>query len=109
MQSRLFLFMISAICTLLATTAFAEEVGTGSDRPAGGQTATIDGAVQSINPSAIDTETAKPRIRGGGNVEWRRSDHPAPNPGQGASGRSNGGSSDDGGGESSGGDGSESN
>jgi hypothetical protein len=103
MRYWLFFAVLSAGWMISVHTSLAEEVGASSDQATAAQTATTNEA-QSTGESVTDVKPATPRVRDGGNIEWRRSDHSAANPGNGSSSseRSNHGSP---GGEGDGGEG----
>ena len=108
MQNGLFFAISATACLISGNFASAEEVGSDSNQPAAAHTSIANGAAESPAGSMVDDATIKPRVRGGGNVEWRRGDHGAPNPNrsseQSRSGKSD--SSGGGGGSGSGGGGS---
>jgi hypothetical protein len=103
MRSRLLFIASAAACLIGGNLAFAEEVVTDNGKTASTQTNITSGSAVGPGESAGNA-SVKPSLRGGGNVEWRRSDHGASNPSR-SSGPAGGNRSDSSGGGSDGGGG----
>lgn len=94
---------LSAVTWLTAGhAASADEVS--GNKTEGTQTSVSNGAADTTDDSIFEPGPSPQRLRGGGNVEWRRNDHP--NTRQDRGGRNSGGNGSGGGSGSGGGGGS---